>query len=465
MQNNHVNPYLSGNFAPVQDELDIQHLLIIGEIPKDLLGIYMRNGPNPAFPPTSYTYPYDGDGMIHAIYIADGKADYRNRYVQTKGLLKEKKAGKSLYGGILKLMPMDPQWADPEDEPIAVKNGAFIHVIRHGEDYLALSEGAPAYKMTAQLKTVGEWNPYNAIKPIETCAHTRLDPHNGDLWFINYALTPPYLTIYRFDKQGAAIQKWDIEKSYSSMIHDFILTENYVIVFDCPAVFDLKQIMSGGSVLNWQPELGTRIGVMSRQDGNMQWFEADPFFVFHFANAYESDNNILIDYVRHEKLVMLNDESNNDKIPPALYRATINMHARTTSHIALDDRMVEFPRIREDRDTLKHQFIYTPTRTSNILNKRAMNALVKYDVNNQQAQVHEFGKNAEIGEAVFAPSSTQKSEDDGYLMLFVYDNSIDQSEFVILDAMNFTNEPLARIKLPRRIPNGLHGSWMPGVWT
>lgn len=141
---------------------------------------------------------------------------------------------------------MDPEWADPEDEPIAVKNGAFVHVIRHGKDYLALSEGAPAYKMTAQLETISEWNPSYTDKPIDVCAHTLLDPVNGDIWFINYALTPPYLTIYRFNKEGTVINKWDIEKSDSSMIHDFVLTENYVIIFDCPAIFDFTQIKSGG---------------------------------------------------------------------------------------------------------------------------------------------------------------------------------------------------------------------------
>jgi carotenoid cleavage dioxygenase-like enzyme len=464
MKNHQINPYLSGNYAPVQDELEVKELNVIGEIPKELHGIYMRNGPNPAFPPISYTYPYDGDGMIHAIYLDNGKASYRNQYVQTKGLLKEQKAGKSLYGGILQLMPMDPQWADPEDEPIAVKNGAFIHIIRHGKDYLALSEGAPAYKMTSQLKTLGEWNPYNAKQPIEVCAHTRLDPLNGDLWFINYALTPPYLTIYRFDKEGTAIQKWDIEKSHCSMIHDFVLTENYVIVFDSPVIFDLNQIMPGGSVLNWKPELGLRIGIMSHKDGKMRWFETEPFFVFHFANAYEHENQIIIDYVQHEKLVMLNDINNADKVPPSLYRTIINLNAGTTSHIQLDDRTVEFPRIREDYNTLQHQFIYTPTRTADIHNERAMNALVKYDVKTQQTQVHEFGQYAEIGEAVFAPSGTHKSEDDGYLMLFTYNSTTDQSEFIILDAINFKNEPLARIELPRRIPNGLHGSWMPGAW-
>lgn len=282
MQNKQTNPYLSGNYAPVQDELEVHHLKVVGEIPKDLLGIYMRNGPNPAFPPISYTYPYDGDGMIHGIYIKQGTATYRNQYVQTKGLLKEKKAGKALYGGLLKLMPMDPQWAEPEDEPIAIKNGAFVHIIRHAGKYLAMSEAAPAYQLTSQLKTIGEWNPSHTEKPIEVCAHTRLDPHTGDVWFINYALTPPFLIIYQFDKKGTMLKKWEIEKPYASMIHDFVLTENYVIIFDCPAIFDFNQIMSGGSVLNWQPERGARIGIMSKQDGKMQWLETEPFFCFSF---------------------------------------------------------------------------------------------------------------------------------------------------------------------------------------
>jgi carotenoid cleavage dioxygenase-like enzyme len=181
MQN---NPYLSGNYAPIKDELEVRNLTIIGEIPQGLTGIYMRNGPNPAFTPITYTYPFDGDGMIHAVYLGNGEAHYRNRYVETKGLLKERKAGKALYGGVLNLMPMEAEWADANDGPLAVKNGANIHIIRHAGQYLALSEGSPAYEMTAQLKTVGEWNPFNTT-PLPVCAHTRLDPVTGDLWFVS----------------------------------------------------------------------------------------------------------------------------------------------------------------------------------------------------------------------------------------------------------------------------------------
>lgn len=422
----------------------------------------MRNGPNPAFPPISYTYPFDGDGMIHAIYIKNGRAAYRNRFVETTGFVKERKADKALYGGLLHPIPMDPKWAGPEDEVLAVKNGAFIHVIRHAGNYLAMSEGSPAYQLSADLQTRGEWDPYHNKKPIDICAHTRLDPHTGELWFINYSLIPPFLTIYRVDQQGKIAAKWDIDKPNATMIHDFVLTKNYVIIVDCPVVFDLEQIKRGGPLINWQPEAGTRIGVMSRHDGKMRWLQTEPFFVFHFANAYEHDNDILIDLVRHENFSMT--DTINDK-PPFLHRIRVNLTTGKITHTDLDDSMIEFPRIRDDHDSLPHQFIYTPTRTSDIHNPRAFNALIKYDVKNQKRIIRDVGKFAEIGEVVFAPTANKNAtEDDGYLLLFVYDSTTNESECVVLDAKNIAATPLARIQMPRRIPHGLHGSWMPGEW-
>lgn len=91
------NSYLSGAFAPVDDEIAAANLPVIGKISEDLRGVYLRNGPNPKFPPLgSYTYPLDGDGMIHGVWLAEGRARYRNRYVLTKGLKAEMRAGRGL---------------------------------------------------------------------------------------------------------------------------------------------------------------------------------------------------------------------------------------------------------------------------------------------------------------------------------------------------------------------------------
>src|ERR1051326_9271412 len=79
------NPYLAGNFAPVRSEDDFADLKVTGEIPKGLAGTFYRNGPNPQFEPRDANYHwFAGDGMIHAFTVADGKASYRNRYVDRK---------------------------------------------------------------------------------------------------------------------------------------------------------------------------------------------------------------------------------------------------------------------------------------------------------------------------------------------------------------------------------------------
>jgi carotenoid cleavage dioxygenase len=97
------NPHLNGIFAPVQQELTDAYCEVVqGVIPHDLVGIYVRNGPNPRFSPIgSYTYPLDGDGMIHAISFFGGRAHYRNRYVRTPSLAAEERVGRALWGGVL----------------------------------------------------------------------------------------------------------------------------------------------------------------------------------------------------------------------------------------------------------------------------------------------------------------------------------------------------------------------------
>ena len=128
--------------------------VIAGRIPPGLSGAYMRNGPNPLFKPISYTYPVDGDGMIHAIYLDNGRARYRNRLVRTGSLAVERRAGRAIYGGLEHPVPVDPALVRPGENPGPFKNGAFINVLRHGDHLLALGEASHAYEMTMELDTI-----------------------------------------------------------------------------------------------------------------------------------------------------------------------------------------------------------------------------------------------------------------------------------------------------------------------
>ncbi len=59
------NPYLHGPYTPVVSEITAVDLEVLeGEIPDDLYGAYLRNGPNPVLKPRGLYHWFDGDGMV-----------------------------------------------------------------------------------------------------------------------------------------------------------------------------------------------------------------------------------------------------------------------------------------------------------------------------------------------------------------------------------------------------------------
>jgi len=88
-------------------------------------------------------------------------------------------------------------------------------------------------------------------------------------------------------------------------------------------------------------------------------------------------------------------------------------------------------------------------------------SVVKYDLERGTSQVHEYGAATEAGEPVFAPDPDGTAEDDGWLLNIVFDRETESSDLVIVDARDMEGEPVARVHLPRRVPFGFHGNWMP----
>src|SRR5438128_2452717 len=79
-----ANPFLAGNYAPVADEVILTDLEVRGAVPEALDGRYLRIGPNPLGDPPQPYHWFVGDGMVHGIELAGGRArTYRNRWVRT----------------------------------------------------------------------------------------------------------------------------------------------------------------------------------------------------------------------------------------------------------------------------------------------------------------------------------------------------------------------------------------------
>ena len=458
------DPYLSGNFLPVQREVDVSDLPVIaGKIPPDLSGAYMRNGPNPLFKPISYTYPMDGDGMIHAVYLDNGRARYRNRFVQTSALSVERRADRALYGGLLGPVPVDPALVHPGENPGPYRNGAFIHVIRHGGHLLALDEAQKCYEMTAELDTIGPWQAGTA-EPIRLGAHNRRHPQTGALFALAYSVVEPVVRFHQIDSSGNLARTFPVKLEAPTMIHDFVLTERHIVLLAGPAVFDVQAARAGQSLLQWRPELGMRIGVIALDGSSVSWLEADAFFVFHFANGFERGKEIVIDYVRHARFALGPSASAGPRKAPTLHRLRIDPLHRKVSDAEISDLAVEFPRVNDRREAVPTRFIYLPTLTASLKLPNApsdtFNTMLKVDTASGRVVRHDFG-NRIAGEAVFIPRNGRGGEDAGYLAIFAFDPVNRTSDFVLLDAARIEADPIAVVRLPQRVPQGLHGSWIP----
>jgi carotenoid cleavage dioxygenase len=93
----HEIPALDGNNAPVHQEDVFEDMTVIGQVPSDLNGLYVRNGPNAYYPPEWRYHAYDGDGMLHAVRFENGQVTYRNRWVKTSALQEEQAEGPALW--------------------------------------------------------------------------------------------------------------------------------------------------------------------------------------------------------------------------------------------------------------------------------------------------------------------------------------------------------------------------------
>lgn len=278
--------------------------------------------------------------MAHALLLRDGRAAYRNRYVKTAGLRDEMKAGHALYGGLLGGAGEDlPPGAPP------IKNAANTNIIGYANRVLALWEaGLPHELQPETLGTVGLFDFGGKLNGPVT-AHPKFDARNGDLM-------PPYLTWYRADRDGRLLESRVIESGLPAMLHDFAVTDDYAIFFVCPSVFRLENMMKGLPALSWEPEHGTKIGVMNRQTGDVSWFKTEAFYVFHFLNAYQEDAKLIVDGCRMPKLDM---SGNSFGAAPMPWRWTLDLSNGTMSERQTDDVSSEFPRFDERLAGLRHR--------------------------------------------------------------------------------------------------------------
>ena len=459
------NPYLLGAFAPIFDEIVAKDLEVEGDIPKDITGIYFRNGPNPKYVPLNHYHLFDGDGMLHSVQIENGKATYRNRWIRTEGFVKESKAAKGLYQGTMGQMNDNPE----EGHRLKLKDTANTAISFHNNKlYAGWYMCADLYAIDPfTLETIGTEDFNDTMNGNQVMAHVKVDEVTNEMMYFDYGPQPPYLTYGVVN--GKVKHHVEIELPGPRLPHDMAITENYSILMDLPLMHNKGAIEAGRASISFHQDMPSRFAVLPRYGDNSSviWFEAKPCYIYHVVNAWEEGDEVIMDCcITPDPTPQRNFSSAMEKLnaylrlEAHLYRYHFNLKTGETKEYQLDDLPTEFPMMRSSMIGRKTRYAYNQKFDNS--EKMRFDALVKYDTENQTSQIHYYGNGKFGSEAPFVPRENSQFEDDGYVITFITDERTERSEVFIYNAQQVDKGPLCKNKLPQRVPLGFHGCWVNG---
>jgi carotenoid cleavage dioxygenase len=455
--------YVQGPYGRVEDERTDRDLEVEGELPADLAGVFVQNHANPRFEPMGFYHWFDGDGMVHGVEIAGGKATYRNRYIRTAAFEAESAAGKVLAPGILgPLGPLDG--AAPLDKDTANTDVTFFQGGLFATWWLS---GEPMRLSLPDLDTVGVER-FGAPPGLRVAAHPKVDPRRGELVFIDYDVygrRPLRTGVIGAD--GRLLRLHEVPGARPTLYHDIAITEHHTVIPDLPMAYNPAKLAQGKRRPEFLRDAPARFAVVHRDTGAVRWFEASPCYSYHTVNAWEETDargsRIHLIGCRIEQPVPLRPRAEDADVPrlfhlrlePVLYRWTFDLGTGDVREEALDDTLTEFPRMDDRWLGARSRFAFHPRvdRGMTLL----FDGLIRYDLEAGTSKTLALAPDKVGAEAVFAPRGA--GEGDGWLIHFQTDRQGERSELVVIDAVEMT--PVARVKLPRRVPFAFHAEWAP----
>ena len=443
------NPFLNGLNAPMDRELTLDQLTVTGTIPPGLDGRYLRIGPNPIGAPKAASHHwFVGDGMVHGLRLKDGQALwYRNRWIRSTAV--SQALGEARAPG-----------------PRHLNDTVNTNVVGHaGKTWALVEAGGYPVELGDELQTVAH-NPFEGTLKGSFSAHGHLDTATGDLHAICYEATDPNrIRHVVVGADGRVKREEPIAVKHGPSVHDCMVTAQHVIVLDLPVTFSMATLVAGYTFpYKWNPAHRARVGVLRKDapGSEIVWCDVDPCYVFHPCNGFETpDGKITLDVVAHATMF---DRSliGPDGQGSTFERWTIDPVARQVARRVIDDQPQEFPRPDERRLGQPYRWAYTaglqPDGAGAFVGGQA---LIRHDMHTGRHDLHDFGAGRHVGEFVFEPKHAGAAEEEGWLMGFVVDGDRQTTDFVILDAQDFTGPPQAMVTIPHRIPAGFHGNWVP----
>ncbi|KAH6760857.1 nine-cis-epoxycarotenoid dioxygenase 4 [Perilla frutescens var. frutescens] len=472
---------LSDNFAPVDELPPTECQVVEGALPPSLDGAYIRNGPNPQFLPRGPYHLFDGDGMLHAITISNGRATLCSRYVKTYKYKVERERGfpviPNVFSGFNGLSASAARGAVTaarvlagQFNPINGIGSANTSLALIGGRLYALGESDLPYSVridkNGEIHTLGRHD-FDGKLNMSMTAHPKSDFQTGETFAFRYGPVPPFLTYFRINADGEKQPDVPIFSMTSpSFLHDFGITKKYAIFNEIQLGMNPLEMVGGGSPVGANPSKVPRIGVIPRyakDESEMRWFEVPGFNTIHAINAWDEDGGDTVVMVAPNILSVEHTLERMELIHASLEKLTIDLKNGRVSRHPLSTRNLDFGVLNPAFIATKHKYVYAAVGDP----MPKVSGVVKLDVSVSEEDRRDcivasrmFGPGCFAGEPFFVarqPENPDADEDDGYVVCYVHDEIRGESRFLVMDAKSPNLDTVAAVKLPRRVPYGFHG--------
>ena len=474
--------FVKDAFAPRTSELSIQIAMAAAVVKGDLStelsqlrGCFYRIGPNPQFDFKNKPYHvFDGDGMIHQIqFHGDGTLTYRNKFIRTEAY--ELDTGRnfsfSIMGEAAEYKSTGSMsWLKYAQSPMGRANTALIS---HNNRLLALFEQDVPYSIDPEsLETLGKVLDYGTMP---FTAHPKVCAINGDMIYFGYINGPrkgPFCHYGVVDANGQKICSFPINVPAPVMMHDIAITSTRSIFFDYNNQYHSpKEIMTGQakSMYVVDKSLSVRFGILPRyaqNDKNIVWIDVPFAVVFHFLNAWDEGDEVVVWGCAASSIDLDNIGGDNSRTSGGIMTCwrfnvvegylieTFTIGNPTPNHINSNETAVDFAQLPANKVGVSMRYGYATVFCAGF----KADGIVKYDLLQRQTNTYRFEQGVFSGEAMFIEKDG-KEEDDGWLMCFVYGDTRCESALAVIDAKTMTE--VARIAVPARVPAGFHACWKP----
>ena len=450
---------------PMRTECEVRGLeLVQGELPAGLQGALYKVGADRQYPSGRTDDIFiDGEGMIHLFRIKDNQVDYISRWVHTERYQRQKAARRGLFGRYRNRYTVDPSVAG-----VHLGTGNTTAVFHAGHLY-ALKEDDLPYRIDPQtLATLGRDDIGGAVDAVSLTAHPKVDPVTDELLTFSYQARGDAtrdIAFYVFGPDRKLRNKVWFKMPYAACVHDFAITDEWVVFPFFPLITDLEVVKAGGPYYQWHPDQQVHVALVPRY-GNaegIRWFKAPVASAGHMMNAYRDGSKVHLDLCLYEgncfPFFPTPTGEHTAPVPPFLTRMTFDL-SRVDGHI--EQRRImgmpcEMPRT-DDR------YQGRPYRHGYVICNRGpdgSSGIGHVDPQTGALEVWMPGPASGVQEAQFAPRTPDSPEGDGWLLVPVSRIAQNRSDLVILDARNVAAGPLATLSLPVRVRSTFHGTWVP----